>query len=191
MIQKEQCVKVGYVSKPHGVKGELSVSLFDGFYSEDLEPEFLLLDIDNGLVPFYIESLRVKGSKTFLVKLEDLESEEKARDFTGIEVYVESKDISSEEDFHSGSFIGFSVVDESKGDIGVISGVNEISNNPLFIIDCNGDEILVPIAQDFIVGIDDDNKIIAVDLPDGLVDLYLNNVDDEDDEGDEFLDLED
>ncbi len=181
MIQKDNCVKVGYVGKPHGVKGEISVSLFDGFYSEDLEPEFLLLDIDNGLVPFYIESLRIKGSKTLLVKFEDLNSEDKARDLVAVEVYVESKDITSEEEFHGGSFVGYTVVDQIKGNIGIISGINEISNNPLFIIDCDGDEILIPINPDFIVGVDDENKVVDVNLPEGLVDLYLGDNDDEDD----------
>ncbi len=182
MIQKDKCVKVGYIGKPHGVKGEISVLLFDGFYSEDLEPEFLLLDIDNGLVPFFVDSMRVKGSKTLLVKFEDLNSEAKARDIVGVEVYVESKDINSEDEFHGGSFVGYKVVDKTKGDIGEISGVNEISNNPLFIIDYNGDEILIPINPDFIVGVDDENRIIDVNLPEGLVDLYLDDVDIDDDD---------
>ncbi|MCW3784993.1 ribosome maturation factor RimM [Plebeiibacterium sediminum] len=182
MIIKEQCVKVGFVSKPHGVKGEISVSLFDGFYSEDFDSEFLLLDIDNGLVPFYIESLRIKGSKTLLIKLEDVETEDKAREFSGTEVYTESVNISVKDDFQTVAFVGFTVVDQEKGDIGVITGINEISNNPLFIIDCDGDEILIPINPDFIIAVDEQEKTIAVDLPEGLVDLYINDEDgDEDD----------
>ncbi len=181
MIQKEQCVKVGYVGKSHGVKGEVSVLLFDGFFSEDLDTEFLLLDIDNGLVPFFIESIRIKGSKTLLVKLEGVNSEDKARDIVSVEVYTESENLKIQDDFHTAALVGFKVVDNVKGNIGIISGVNEISNNPLFIIDFKGSEILIPINPDFILNIDEAHQTLEVDLPDGLVDLYLDDVDDDDD----------
>ncbi len=182
MIQKEQCVKVGYIGKPHGVKGEISVSLFDGFYSEDFDSEFLLLDIDNGLVPFFIESWRVKGSKTLLIKLEDVETEDKARELSGSEVYTESVNSSTEDDFQTAAFVGFKVVDQTKGNIGVITGINEISNNPLFIIDYEGDEILIPINPDFIIAVVEQEKTIEVNLPEGLVDLYINDDDNEEDD---------
>lgn len=182
MILKEKCVQIGYVSKPHGVKGEMAVSLLEGFYAEDLDLEFLLLDIDNGLVPFFVESLRIKGGKTILAKLESVDAEEKAREFVNTEVYVHAESVHNEEDMPSGAFLGFRVIDQKKGGIGIITGVNEIANNPLFVLDFEGREILFPVNTDFILQVDEKNKEIEVNLPEGLIDLYLSDEDDKDDD---------
>ena len=181
MIIKEECVKIGYISKTHGVKGEVTFALHEGFFAEDLELEFLLLNIDNGLVPFVISSMREKGGKTLLVKLEDVVTESKARDLVGVEVYAKSMEIQEDEEVSFGSFVGFKVHDNEKGDIGTITSINDIANNPLFVLDFEGEEILVPINADFIVHVDEDKKLMEVNLPDGLIDLYLN----EDEEGEE------
>jgi 16S rRNA processing protein RimM len=173
MIEKEKCTKVGYIHKPHGIKGEVSFSLNEGFFAEELEPEFLLLDIDNGLVPFYVESLRVKGSKTLLVKLESVEDEPKAKELCGTEVYLEAENLIEQEELPIGAYIGFQVIDQEKGDIGAITGFQEISNNPLFILDCEGAEVMFPINPDFILSVDEEGKIMEVNLPEGLIDLYL------------------
>ncbi|MCW3805273.1 ribosome maturation factor RimM [Plebeiibacterium marinum] len=173
MIEKDQCVAVGYINKPHGIKGEIVFSLLDGFYSEDIDTNFLLLNIDNGLVPFRIESIRTKSSKTLLVKLNDVNSEDKARDLCDAEVYLKPEEILKEEEAPSGAFIGFKVNDASKGQIGTILDINEIAKNPIFIIENEGKEILIPINQDFITKVDELTKTIEMDLPEGLIDLYL------------------
>lgn len=180
MIVKDECVKIGYISKTHGVKGEVSFTLHEGFFADNVEAEFLLLDIDNGLVPFVIESMREKGNKTLLVKLGDIETEVKARDLVGTEVYLESTDIQEDESVLVGAFVGFKVHDKGKGDIGTIVAVNEISNNPLFVLDFEGNEILFPINPDFIINVDEEKRLMDVDLPEGLIDLYLSE-DEEDD----------
>ncbi len=179
MIIKDDCVKIGFINKPHGVKGELTLTLFEGFYAEDIDVDFLLLEIDNGLVPFSVEAQREKGSKTLLVKFEDVESENKAHELSGTEVYVESSNLSMDEDSVSGALVGYLVVDKLKGNIGVITAINEIANNPLFEVDNNGIEILFPVNPDFILNIDDQQKILNVNLPEGLVDMYLNDEEDE------------
>ena len=46
-------------------------------------------------------------------------------------MYTESVKSSKEDDFQTVAFVGFKVVDQIKGNIGVITGINEISNNPL------------------------------------------------------------
>ena len=49
--------------------------------------------------------------------------------------------------------------------------VDDSTINTLFVIDCNGEEILVPAQEEMIAGIDNDNKEIIFDLPEGLVSL--------------------
>ncbi|TLX77724.1 16S rRNA processing protein RimM [Labilibacter sediminis] len=182
MIDKDQCIKIGYIQKPHGVKGELQLSLNSGIYADNFETNFLLLDIDNGLVPFFIESKREKSNKSILVVLESVDSESKAKNLCGCEVYVESSVFKSTDTLPSNSFVGYQVYDKQKGDIGTITEIQEISNNPLFVLDFEGNEILFPVNPDFILGVDEKEKVMDVDLPEGLIDLYLEEDEFEEDE---------
>lgn len=179
MINKNDCTKIGVLAKPHGVKGEISVSLEEGVYAGDFESEFLLLDIEDGLVPFYIESIRSKSNKYILVKLTDVETEDKVRKLAETDIYVLTSEMLINEEQPSAALVGFMVNDVAKGDVGTISGVQEIANNPLFEIDADGTEILIPINPDFILSIDEDSKIINMELPEGLVDVFLDEDEDE------------
>ncbi|WP_075603420.1 ribosome maturation factor RimM [Saccharicrinis aurantiacus] len=182
MINKTDCTKIGVLAKPHGVKGEISISLEEGIYAGDFESEFLLLDIEDGLVPFYIESIRDKSNKYVLVKLADVDTEDKVRKLAETDIYVLTTEMLINEEKPSAALVGFTVNDAVKGNVGVISGVQEITNNPLFEIDADGNEVLIPINPDFILSIDEDNKIINMDLPEGLIDVFL----DEDEEDIDF-----
>jgi 16S rRNA processing protein RimM len=70
--------------------------------------------------------------------------------------------------------VGYSVIDEYKGDIGKIATVLEFPHQQIFSIMKNRTEILIPIIDEFIVEVDKKNKTIRVKAPDGLIDLYLN-----------------
>ncbi len=177
MIEKNECTSIGTITKSHGVKGELSISLNEGIYTDDFDSEFLLLNIDNGLVPFYIESIRNKGNKSLLVKLETIETEEKASSFSNTEVFVHNDDLIIDSEAPSATLIGFQIEEAQKGNIGKIIGVQEIANNPLFEIDYNGTEILIPINPEFILSVDEENKVIQMELPEGLIEVYTSDSD--------------
>ena len=65
------------------------------------------------------------------------------------------------------------MIDTRKGNIGKISAINDSGAQPLFEIDKNGTEILIPLIDDFIIALDRANKSITLETPEGLVDLYL------------------
>ena len=182
MLLKENTVQIGFIQKSHGVKGELSITLKDGFYSEDISAAFLLLDIDHGLVPFYVESYRIKSAQSMLVKLESIDSEPRASELCGTQVYIESSEMKEEQAFSANAFIGYKVNDKHKGFIGEITDVQDISNNPLFVLDYEGKELLIPIHPEFMREVDASQSTLNVDLPDGLVDLYLDEDKDVQDE---------
>ncbi|WP_185957502.1 ribosome maturation factor RimM [Saccharicrinis carchari] len=179
MIQKEDTTQIGFIQKTHGVKGELTLLLIEGINSEELDMDFLFLDIDKGLVPFYVESYRVKGTKSILVKLEGVDSESRAGDLCGTAVYVGKQQLEALDEMPDVGYVGYRVYDKKKGCIGSIRAVVEIVNNPLFALDFENKEILFPIHPDFIIASDDTEKTLHVDLPEGLIDIYLEEPDDE------------
>lgn len=173
MIEKEKSSQIGFIQKTHGVKGELTLALIEDVDYQALEVDFLYLDIDKGLVPFYVESYRIKSTKNVLIKLESIDTENRANELSGIAVFINSEQLRNQTQLNDADFLGYQVFDKNKGYIGLINAVLEITNNPLFSLDFEGKEILFPINPDFIIAIDDTKKMVQVDLPEGLIDLYL------------------
>ncbi|PWE01041.1 ribosome maturation factor RimM [Marinilabilia rubra] len=177
MLEKSQYIQAGIVAKPHGISGETAVRLSPEIDLKETQPTFIFIEIDNGLVPFRVSGLRYKSDDVILVKLPLLASEEKIRKVMDFRVYLDPQDVASPgADFSNlNSFNEFEVIDATAGSIGHISGIQDISANPLFIIEGPQGEVLIPVAEDFIVNIDDDNQIIEMNIPEGL--LGLNSPD--------------
>lgn len=173
MIKKEELLKIGRFSKPHGVKGELSIltemDLFD-----NLEDPYIVCDIDGIMVPFFIEEYRYKGNSVILVKLEYVNSEESAHEFVSRDVYFPLSAMSDEdleEQMTWDNFIGYTVTDTENGILGEITGIDESTMNILFQIDSQGKELLFPVAEELITGVDHKGKQLSVTSPEGLLDL--------------------
>ena len=173
MIKEEEIIKIGHFTKPHGIKGELSlVTDLDVF--DRVDDPCVICDMDGIYVPFFVDSYRYKTDTVVLVKLEDVDSEDEARTFMGKEVYF-PKDAVSDEDLEGDAswdaVIGFSVKDVHKGFIGDIVDVDDSTINVLLRVDHDGKEVLIPAVDELIVNIDQDAENITVDLPEGLLEL--------------------
>ena len=79
--QAENFYKIGKLGKPHGVKGEISF-LFDDDIFDRTDADFLALEVDGLLVPFFFEEYRFKGSETALVKFVNIDTQERAKELT-------------------------------------------------------------------------------------------------------------
>jgi 16S rRNA processing protein RimM len=105
--------------------------------------------------------------------LEGVKSDEKARSFSGSTVYLPKKYLEKvvDTEIELDYFVGFKLVDEVKGDIGLITEVDQTTDNALFVIGKGRDEMLIPVGEDYIIKIDHKKKRIVVRLPEGLLDL--------------------
>ena len=125
---------------------------------------------------FIVED-RFRSESSALAKLENIDSAEKARMFTNVDVYFPTKYAPSTEnneltwDF----FVGCQIIDIKAGLLGNIVEVDNTTINTLFVVETpGGNELLLPAQEDFILNLDQENKIITVDLPDGLI--YLDSL---------------
>lgn len=173
MIKKEDVFKIGQFAKPHGIKGEISLITNSDVFDESDDP-YIICEIDGILVPFFIEEYRYKTDTVVLLKLENVDSEQTAREFTNRDVYysldlVEDTDLVG--DMTWDSFIGYRVSDHRAGELGCVTDVDETTANVLLRIDGQGKEILLPAAEELIVSVDHENKQMVVALPEGLLDL--------------------
>lgn len=173
MIKTEDVFKIGQFAKPHGIKGEISLVTNSDVF-DDAEDPYIVCDMDGILVPFFVEEYRYKTDTVTLLKLENVDSEQAAREFVNKEVYypldaVDASDLVG--DMTWDSFIGYSVVDEIHGEVGTITDVDETTINVLLQIDHNGEELLLPAVEELILSADHENKKLCVSLPEGLLDL--------------------
>ena len=174
MIAKDEVFSIGRFSKPHGVKGEIALVLHTDVFSQGDYP-YLVCDMDGILVPFFVRSARYKGADTALILFEDVNDEKQAHRFDGVDVYLHRslfKGSEMEKDDYSWNFfVGFMVVDQQYGELGVIDDVDDSTANVLFALkNSEGEELLIPAAEQLIVGFDEEKHILHTQLPDGLLD---------------------
>ena len=169
MIRKEDVYKIGRIGKAHGVKGEVSFN-FDDDVFDRVEAEYLILEVDGILVPFFMEEYRFRSDSTALVKFEDIDTQERARELTNCDVYFPRDLADDEEEVLTYSFlVGFDIV-EAKTDkkVGVIASIDDSTANILFELE---DGRLIPASEELITDIDKDKKTITINLPEGILDL--------------------
>lgn len=181
MITRVELTEVGHTIKPHGINGEISTAI-------DTDVDFaslrcIVMDIDGIFVPFFIDSVRQRGSESVLMTIDGVTDEIEAKELCGKAVYALKNDPAlisdrldpdsddSDEGFYAEDLIGFKVATDDKT-IGEITDVDSSTDNLLFIItDKDGNTSYVPVADEFITGIDTETHTITMSLPDGLLEL--------------------
>ncbi|MBQ8100024.1 MAG: 16S rRNA processing protein RimM [Paludibacteraceae bacterium] len=169
MIHKDDLIAVAEVRKPHGTRGEMACTLLNDVLDR-ADPAFLILSVDNLLVPFVPEEYRYKGDDTLLLKLEDVDSEEAAQRLAGCTVYMEKRYLPAgcEVPLAPDTLIGFEVADTQHGRLGVITDVDTSTLNALFRLDGG---LVFPAHDDFVVEINEEQRRLVVTLPEGLLSL--------------------
>ena len=169
MIRKEDVYRIGKLGKTHGVRGEISF-LFDDDVFDRVDADYLILSIDDILVPFFIEEYRFKTDSNALMKFEGIDTQDRARELTGCEVYFPHELADSDEDTISwAAIVGFDITDaDSSRTIGRIAAVDDSTINILFELE---DGRLIPASEDLITAIDQQARTITMRLPNGLLNL--------------------
>jgi len=173
MIKREEVVKIGKLNKPHGIHGEISFTFSKDVFDR-VENPFLICELDGIFVPFRLLEYRFTSDNSALVRLNTIDSDEKARRFANHDVFFAKKQLpeeNPEEDFTWDYFIGFELEDQRYGLLGTISAIDDSTLNTLFILQKDKDELLIPASEGIITKIDDVNKRIFVDLPEGFLEI--------------------
>jgi len=169
MIRKEEVYQIGKLGKTHGVKGEISF-LFDDDVFDRTDIDYLVLDIEGILVPFFIEEYRFKTDSNALMKFEGIDTQERARELTGCDVYFpRSKAESDNNDISWTQIIGYSLIEATSGkEVGKIASIDNSTINILFELE---DGTLIPASEDLITNIDIKKQQIIMNLPEGILEL--------------------
>ena len=169
MIRQEEVYKIGRLGKSHGVKGEVSFQFDDDIFDR-VDADYLVLDIDGILVPFFMEEYRFRNDSVCLVKFCDIDTQQRAQELTGCDVYFPralAKEV--EESPSLVSLVGFAIVNKANNEtIGHIAIIDDSTINILFELE---DGTLIPANDDLIEDIDMRTKTVTMNIPQGLLAL--------------------
>ena len=169
MIKAEEVYKIGRIGKAHGIKGEVSLQYDDDIFDR-VDADYLVLDVDGILVPFYMEEYRFRNDSVCLVKFCDIDTQQRASELTGCEVYFPRSLAEEADEMPSlASLVDFEIVDASDGKtVGNIVAIDDQTANILFELE---DGTLIPANDDLITVIDWAGKRITMNIPKGLLEL--------------------
>lgn len=175
-MKKEDCFYLGKVVRKHSFKGEVVIKLDtdEPELYENMESVFVLHGIN--LIPFFIEKSLLQKGNQLRVKFEGVDSEQDAEGILKSGVYLPLTMLPklSGNQFYYHEVIGFTLEDVNHGIVGEIKSINDTTAQPLFEVDRDGIELLIPMIDHFIKKIDRKHKTIVVETPEGLIDLYLS-----------------
>ncbi len=176
-MQPRDLIQIGKIIKLSGHSGELII--YGPSFIEEIK-DFsapLFVEISGEKVPFYMEGLKPINKERAVVKFQYVNSEKKAMNLLDKNIFIVSKN--KVKDKMKFDWKGFLVIDEIYGEVGEMSFIEENSKNPLMIIKNGSNEILIPYREEFIVGMDEKERILLVKCPEGLLELYLKNDEEE------------
>ena len=168
-MKKEDCFFLGYISRKHGYKGDVNIKLETPAKHKELAHMFI--ELNGGLIPFFIDSFRLKKENIALVKFEDVDSEEDAQALVGKEVFLPLEFIDESQQNELAALIGFEAIDSKHGNIGKVTDILDNTAQELFQISNGDQEFLIPITEEFIQKIE--GNTIYLETPEGLIDLFL------------------
>lgn len=167
-------VKVGFLGKAHGVKGELKLKVDDAFIDDFDNADVVFVNLRGHYAPFFVESIRAPNNP--IIKFEDTDSKESAMLIQHKPIFLRESDIEVFEEAEEIELmyqhcIGFMLMDEKLGDLGDIKNIESYPQQEMAVINYNQKETLVPLNEYIITQIDEENKTVQVALPDGLLNI--------------------
>lgn len=168
-------ITVGKLNKSFGTKGQIRVVPEKAFKSDLEKSDVWFVEKAGNLIPYFVEYL--DQSVHFLVKFEDVDAPEIAKEITGSVLKLRKKDISYKEDVEGDDLdklVGFTIKTENGNSIGIIESIEEYPQQLMAIVkDEDSNQILIPLTSEFMLDLDATSSILTMSLPDGLVESQL------------------
>lgn len=174
MMHKKDCFFFGTIFKLHGYKGEINIYYEENIIIEPSLIKYLLLEINYELVPFFIETIRIKKPNIILVKFEDVNTEKEAKILINKKIYLPKNIFQKlrKGKTKNKDLVGYRVLDLNYGELGKVSYINSKTAQRLLYVEKDGKEFCFPMHDEFIKKILNNKRIIEVEIPKDLI--YLN-----------------
>ncbi len=161
---------IGKILKSHGYQGQLKIYLLEEL-GELKQGDWLMIAFQKKPVPFFMESIEYLADDLAIVKLKDVENKEAAQSFVQHDLYLPDSKISKE--LQQALIIyqlkGFELLDQSEQQVGKIQEIQESAGQYLLSVSYKDEDVLIPYHNDLVHYIDQESKVIAMEIAEGLL----------------------
>lgn len=174
-MKKDELFLVGKIVGVTGLKGEAVVRFSAAATTDSAKMESVFIEINENLVPFFIEKIQYKPKNQAIANFLDLEGFDELTKLVGCGIYILSDRLppTNRKNSDFDQLVGYAVVDASKGRIGRIVDIIELPYQSIIKIGFEGKEILVPIVPEIVKKVDRKKKTVFIEAPEGLIGIYL------------------
>jgi 16S rRNA processing protein RimM len=168
-------IRIGKIVATHGLQGALILTHIAGKGEWLKKDDVLFVELrKESYIPFFVTSAKPSNDEELIVYLEDTTTVEAAKKLVGKQVYVKDDILNNIQADSPLLWIGFNLVDKEKGGLGTIEDVMQAGAQWLAKLTIEDKEVLIPLVKEMILQVNMRNKFIRMDLPEGLIDVYLN-----------------
>lgn len=162
--------QVGKITRPHGLKGEVTALFTSDIPIEINSREVLFIKVNSQMVPHFIKSISQNGDKAY-IRFDDIDSLDDAKSMAGQELFLPKsmRPKSGKDEFYDDEIIGFNVEDDSLGMLGKVDEIMQSGLQRLILLLYEDKEVLIP--TNLIKSIDKRKRKITVNLPEGYLDI--------------------
>ena len=166
---------LGKILKTFGNNGQLMVHLDVDEPEKYQKLESVYLDVYGEWIPFFITKVELKTRNSAVFSFADVLSADEAEEYTGREMFLpmSTLPILSGQQFYFHEVEGFTVIDARYGNLGIVESILDLHQQALFQVRSGEKEILIPVVDQIIKEVDREKKILFIEAPEGLIDLYL------------------
>lgn len=176
-MNREDCVELGYISKAHGIRGEVK-TVFDVHDLEEYREvkKFWLAREGEALQPYKVKSFRLLTAKFAVLRFEGTTERDQAEEMAGLRIYFPLKNLPElpEGRFYYFEIMGFQVQDEVLGALGTIQDFTTAGGQDMLFMNYKEREVLIPATPEFVLRADKTERILHTHLPEGLLELYID-----------------
>ena len=176
---------LGRITKPFRYSGELILWMDVDSPVPYKGIKLIWLEMRKQLVPYSILKLKPHKDR-FVVQLEGVNTEDAARGLCGKNIYLPIEQLPElkENKFYFHEVPGWTVIDLASGtELGTIKRVLDHGPYPMLEVEQEGVELILPLPDNFKIEVDRVKERIKVEVPEGLVEVFLNPGKREDEEG--------
>ena len=163
---------VGKLQKPHGIHGAFHFVLDFEPLDEEQMPGVWYIG-EGSKVPYFLNEIRFTDGQSGLLRFEDIDNRDAARPLVNSLLYIPAADFGTyfEEPIDYSLYIGYQIVDTTKGLLGIVEEILEYPQQILAQISWREHKVLIPLADELIEDIDEEKKMITLRCPEGLLEL--------------------
>ncbi len=175
-VSAHNLVQVGFVFRPHGMKGELKIdpeATDDPARFEEL-PAVYVGARAHRVHRYSVASVRYQQTKrgvTVILGLDGIEDRDAAEAVAKRKVYATEEALGLEDgELFAHQLVGWAVVTEDGTVLGTVANLMEMPAQDTFVVRrANGGEAMIPAVEDFVLALDEEAEQVVVRPIEGLL----------------------